>query len=99
MRETGLRSPLEKLAIPHQFQPRLTLYEAFVAVTAATTRILLGCLIAALWGVRIWSAGASNHSTLWKSLSILALAGGMVVSLAILMFAVRALVRRLSKTS
>jgi hypothetical protein len=97
MRDTEVRSPLERFAIPHQFTPRLSLYEAILGVTAALTRILLGSLIAALWGVRIWLAAVSVHSTVWKSFAIFALFAGMAASLAILVYAVQTAVTRFSK--
>jgi hypothetical protein len=81
-------SPLEKFAVPHQFQPRLSVYGAFVAVTGAMARILLGSLIGALWGVAIWSVATSAHSMVWKSFSILGLAAGLAISLTALMWAV-----------
>lgn len=97
MHDTEIRSPLERFAIPHQFQPRLTLYGALLAVTAALTQILLGCLIAALWGVEIWLAAVSAHSMVWKSLAILGLAVGMTASLAVLVYAVQSALGRLSR--
>jgi ABC-type Fe3+ transport system permease subunit len=97
MPDTGVQSPLERFAIPHQFQPRLSLYGALLAVTAALAQILLGCLIAALWGVRIWIAAASAHSTVWKSFAISGLFGGLAASLALLVYVVRLLMDRLSK--
>ncbi|MGA3188551.1 MAG: hypothetical protein ABSF22_15705 [Bryobacteraceae bacterium] len=89
-------SPFEQFALPHTFQPRLSLYGAFLAVTGALTQILLGCLIAALWGVRIWLAVASAHSMVWKSFATFGLAVGMAASLGILIWSVRALIRRIS---
>jgi hypothetical protein len=97
MRDTEVRSPFERFQIPHQFQPQLTVYGAVLAVTAALTQILLGCLIAALWGVRIWLAAVSTHSTVWKSFAIFGLVGGMTVSLAALVYAVHLVIGRLSK--
>ena len=97
MRDTEVRSPFERFQIPHQFQPDLTVFGAVLAVTAALTQILLGCLIAALWGVRIWLAAASAHSMIWKSLAIFGLVSGMAVSLAALVYGVQMLVGRLSK--
>jgi len=88
MREFDAPSPLEKFAVPHQFQPRLSLYGAFVAVMGALTRILLGSLTGALWGVQIWLAIASNHSTIWKSLAVFGLTAGLAGSLAALMWAI-----------
>jgi ABC-type Fe3+ transport system permease subunit len=92
-----VRNPLERFAIPHQFQPRLSLFGALLAVTAALAQILLGCLIAALWGVRIWIAAASSHSTVWKSFAVSALFGGLAASLAILFYIVHLLMDRLAK--
>jgi hypothetical protein len=97
MRDTEVRSPLERFAIPHQFPPRLSLYSAALAVTAALAQILLGCLIAALWGVRIWLAAVSAHSTVWKSFAIFGLFAGMAASLALLVYAVQTAIGRLSK--
>jgi ABC-type Fe3+ transport system permease subunit len=97
MPDTEVRSPLERFAIPHQFPPQLSLYGALLAVTAALAQILLGCLIAALWGVRIWIAAASAHSTFWKSFAISGLFGGLAVSLAVLFYIVHLLMDRLAK--
>jgi hypothetical protein len=97
MPDTEVRSPLERFAIPHQFAPRLSLYGAALAVSAALTQILLGCLIAALWGVRIWLAAVSVHTTVWKSFAICGLFAGMAVSLAILVYTVQTAIGRLSK--
>jgi hypothetical protein len=97
MRDTEVRSPLERFAIPHQFTPRLSLHGALLAVSAALTQILLGCLIGALWGVRIWLAVVSAHSTVWKSFAVVGLAGGMAVSLGALVYVVQTAILRLSR--
>jgi hypothetical protein len=97
MRDTEVRSPFERFQIPHQFPPRMTVYGAVVAVTGALTQILLGCLIAALWGVRIWLTAASAHSMVWKGFAILGLVGGMAVSLWLLVYGVQMAMGRLSK--
>jgi hypothetical protein len=99
MRDLNIRSPLEKFAVPHQFQPRLSLSGALVAVTGALARILLGCLIAALWGVWIWLTAVSPHSIFWKGAAILALAAGLAASLAALLWAISALVNYLTPSS
>ena len=88
MRHLAVPSPLEKFAVPHQFTPRLSVYGAVVAVAGAMARILLGSLIGALWGVRIWLAAASLHSTVWKSLIIFLLTAGLAASLTALMWAI-----------
>jgi len=68
-------------------------------VTAALTQILFGCLIAALWGVRIWLAAVSTHSTVWKGFAIFGLVGGMAVSLAALVYGVQMAMGRLREKS
>jgi hypothetical protein len=88
MREIPTSSPLEKFAVPHQFQPRLSIFGAFVAITGALARILLGSLIGALWGAQIWLAFASTHSAAWKTFAIFGLAVGLTVSLTALMWAI-----------
>jgi hypothetical protein len=90
------KSPLEQFEIPYQFQPRLSLHGALLAVTSALAQIFFGCLIGALWGVRIWLAVVSAHSTVWKTFAIFGLAVGMAASLAILIWSVRAVMRRIS---
>ena len=97
MHDADVRPPLERLAVPYQFQPRLTFFGALLAVMAALMQIVFGSLIAALWGVRIWLAAVSLHSVMWKSLAILALSLGMIVSLGALVLAVRALEVRLTR--
>jgi hypothetical protein len=88
MRDVEAKSPLEQFAVPHQFQPRLSLFGATVAITAALTRIFLGSLIGALWGVCIWLAAASSHSIFWKGPVILTLAAGLAASIFALMWAI-----------
>jgi ABC-type Fe3+ transport system permease subunit len=89
MQEVNVHSPLEQFALPHQFTPRLSLFGACVAIAGAMARILIGSLIGALWGVRIWLAVASNHSIVWKSLVVSLLAAGLAASLTALMWAVQ----------
>jgi hypothetical protein len=88
MRELDVPSPLEKFALPHQFSPRLSFYGAFIAIAGALARILLGSLIAALWGVQIWLTLVSDHSIARKGLAVFGLAVGLAASLTALMWAV-----------
>jgi ABC-type dipeptide/oligopeptide/nickel transport system permease subunit len=90
------RSPLEQFAPPYTFAPRMTLYGAFVAVSAALIQIFLGSLIGALWGVRIWLELVSKHSVVWKSFATLGLAICLAVSLGALIWAVRTVARKIS---
>jgi hypothetical protein len=86
--------PFEKLALPHQFQPRLTVYGAVVAVSGALARVFLVSLTGALWGVGIWMAADSSHTMIWKSATIGSLATGMAMTLAAVLWAVQAVVNR-----
>jgi hypothetical protein len=97
MRDLNAPSLLERFAVPHQFQPRMSAYGAFVAVAGALARILLGSLIGALWGVGIWLAAVSAHSIAWKGLAIFGLVAGLAVSLALLLLAVHACVAFLER--
>jgi hypothetical protein len=99
MRDIDVPSPLENFAVPHQFQPRMGIYGAIVAVFGALARILFGSLIAALWGVQIWLAAASDHSVIWKSLAIFGLAAGLAASLGALMWAIGKATMKLCATS
>jgi hypothetical protein len=88
MRDIDVHSPLEKFAVPHQFQPRLSWFGAFVAVGGSLARIFLGSLIGALWGVQIWIAFASEHSMIWKSFAVFGLAAGLAASIGALMWGI-----------
>ena len=81
-------APFEKFEIPYQFQPRLSLYGGIVAIMGAMTRILLGSLFGALWGVAIWSAAASHHAIVLKCILIPIYAAGLTLSMTALMWAV-----------
>ena len=99
MNDAEIRPPFERFAVPYQFQPKLTLYGALLAVMAALIQIVFGSLLAALWGVRIWLAAVSLHSVAWKSFVILSLSIAMLLSLGILVLGTRAVVTRLSKSN
>jgi hypothetical protein len=92
-----LRSPalLDKFAVPHQFQPRMSLIGAFVAVTGALVQIFAGSFIAAVWGVWIWLAVVAPHSIFWKTSSIAALGVGLAASLWLLIWSVQSSMTRL----
>jgi hypothetical protein len=91
------QSLLDRFAVPHQFQPRMTLLGAFVSVVGALVQIFAGSLIAAVWGVWIWLAAVAPHSILWKTSSIAALALGMASSLGLLIWSVQTSIERLTR--
>jgi hypothetical protein len=96
MHEPPVQPPLARFAVPYQFQPRLTFLGALLAVVAALMQIMLGCLIAALWGVRIWMAAVSQHGMPWKIFVIAALASGLAVSLGLLFWGINTVMRRVA---
>jgi hypothetical protein len=95
--QRDVQSPLSRFALPHQFAPQLTLYGAVIAVTAALTQILMGSLIAALWGVGIWETAASAHSAFWKFFVIPGDVIGLAGSLGAMFYVVHLAVVRLDK--
>jgi hypothetical protein len=95
MQDLPAHAPLEQFALPHQFTPRLSLFGACVAIAAALTRIFVGSLIGALWGVAIWSMAASKHWLLTKSFIIFLLVVGLAASLTALMWAVKKVTMKL----
>jgi hypothetical protein len=44
------RSQYERFALPYSFKPQLSFLEAVVAALGAFLRVLLGCLLFAVWG-------------------------------------------------
>ena len=95
MQDLDVHGPLGQFALPHQFTPRLSLFGACIAIAAALTRIFVGSLIGALWGVAIWSMAASKQWIAVKSLVILLLVVGLAASLTALMWAVRKVTMKL----
>jgi hypothetical protein len=90
-------TPLKRFAVPHQFQPQMTVLGALVAVVGALIQIFFGSLLGAVWGVWIWLAAVSNHSIFWKIPSLTALAVGLCASLGLLIWSVQRVISRLSK--
>jgi hypothetical protein len=93
--ETLERSSYERFAIPYTFKPRLSILEAVCAAAVAFLRIFLGSLLFAVWGVYTLLVGSAIHSLPWR---IAAVAPGalFLVSFALLMWGISALLRKLS---
>jgi len=90
------RSDSDRFPLPHQFQPRLSLYGALIAITAALARIFLVSGVGALWGVGIWYAADSKMSLLLKIPVIFLAAVGMFTSIAGLLRGIHLLVEHLT---
>ncbi len=82
-------------ALPHTFKPQLTLLEAAMAACTAFFRILLGCLLFAVWGSYSLAAWSHLRGEWWRIPVILLMFGLFVVSFAGLMLSISAVVRGL----
>ena len=56
--ETG--SAFDRLAVPHTFQPRMSLAAATFAAVVALVRIFLGSMLFAVWGGCTWALWAGD---------------------------------------
>jgi hypothetical protein len=88
----------ETFGVPHTFAPNLSIAEAFVAVGIALTRIFIGSLTFALWGVAAWItySAIGNHPIL-RIVAMLPIAVLFLASLAALMLAISSLVNWLHR--
>jgi hypothetical protein len=96
LHQPGHRSIAERFAIPHAFTPNLSPPEVVIRLFAALTRIILGSLLFALWGVassRVWNAIPSHF---WRLTAILPLALLFLIPFAGLMVGISAAVRAMS---
>ena len=89
------RSVYERFAIPYSFKPQLSLLEAVIAASGAFSRIVLGSLLFAVWGTYTFLAWISIRNLFWRVAVLLAMIVLFVLSFALLMLAISALVRML----
>jgi len=92
----GRRSIAERFAVPHAFPPDLSFPEALIAVAAALSRIVLGSVLFAVWGVfsaRAWSAIPSHF---WRATAILPLALLFLMPFTALMVGISAAAKAIS---
>jgi hypothetical protein len=78
----------ETFGVPYTFNPDLTLVEAVWAVLFALSRIFLGSLVFALWGVCAWTTFAAIHNAVLRILAMLPILLLFLASMAILMIAI-----------
>jgi len=90
------RSQHERLAIPHTFKPQLSFPEAVVATIGASLRLLLGCLLFAVWGTYSAFAWSTIRNPFLRIAVELPLLLCFLISFALLMLAIRALVKAIS---
>ena len=91
------RSKYERFAIPFTFKPQLSFPEALVATAGALLRILLGSLLFAVWGTYSLVVWAAIRNPFWRISVQLPLFLLFLVSFSLLMQAIAALVRTISR--
>ena len=89
------RSEFERLAIPFTFQPRISLFEAMLAVTAGLARIILGSILFAVCGTGIWMTWAAIPNPFLRMAAVVPMVLTFFVLLALLMIGIGLLLRRL----
>jgi hypothetical protein len=81
----------ERFPLPHVFSPNLSVSEAAWAAMGAFTRIFLGSLLFAFWGVSSALVWNSMESHFWKAVITVPLALVLLVSMGGLMLAITAI--------
>jgi hypothetical protein len=89
------RSIAEIFAVPHSFNPNLTLVEALVAVAIAFSRIFLGSLLFAVCGVGGWLTYAAIGNPWLRGLALLPIVLLFLATLALLMIGISSLANRI----
>ena len=87
------RSEYERFATPFTFKPRLSVIEAILEVFASFFRIVLGCLLFAVWGTYSILAWFNVPNLFLRFLALLALLLAFLAALAILMVVIATIVR------
>jgi hypothetical protein len=93
------RSVGEALAIPHMFNPSLTFFGALIAVVSALTRIFLGCMLFAMWGVGALAAWSRIHNHFLGALAMIPLFALFLALFASLMIAISTVAGWISRYS
>ena len=91
----GSGPEIERLAVPHTFQPRMSLGAATFAAVVALVRIFLGSMLFAVWGGCIWALWAMIRNPVWRYVALVPLIAGLVVTMGLLMIGISVCARRL----
>lgn len=91
-------SVYERFAIPFTFKPRLSVLEATVFAIVMFSRILVGCVLFAIWGTYSLLVWFDVENLLWRFAILLGLLAMFLISLALMILATRALTRVLIPT-
>jgi hypothetical protein len=87
----------EAFGVPHTFNPNLSLIEAVFAVAIAFTRIFLGSMLFALWGVAAWMTYAAIPNPVLRTLAVAPIVALFVLSMFLLMLAITSVVNWLHR--
>jgi hypothetical protein len=90
------RTIAERFGIPHTFPPNMRVGEAIIAALGSMARILLGSLLFAVWGVYAIRTFDAIQNHFWRVIALIPLLVLFAVSLGAIMFAISALMRKLS---
>ncbi len=82
------RADIQRLAIPHTFNEGLGLREAAIAVTQAFLRIVLSCLLFAVWAVFAVSLWGATEGHVWQWVILVPLLALFLFSFFALMIAI-----------
>jgi hypothetical protein len=91
------RSVYERFEIPFTFKPHLSFVEALIATAGALLRIFLGSLLFAVWGTYSLVAWSAIRNPFWRVGTQLPLLVLFLLSFCLLMLAIAALVRTISR--
>ena len=89
------RSVYQRFAIPFAFKPRLSVFEAMVAVAATFLRLVLGCLLFAVWGTYSLLVWFNVASLFFRICILVPLLVVFLLALALMLLAIGALVKAL----
>jgi hypothetical protein len=84
----GARTGFQRLPIPHTFNEGLGFPEAAIAVAQALLRILLGCLLFAMWGTLALWLWDAIRSPIWRGLVLAPVVAFFLLSLLAVMIAI-----------
>jgi hypothetical protein len=87
------RSVYERFAIPFAFEPRLSVVEATVAAIATFFRIVLGCLLFAIWGTYTLLVWLDIPNLFLRIVILIPLLAVFLLALALVMLAITALAK------
>jgi hypothetical protein len=90
--EPGVPSVGQPFALAYTFSPNFTFWGAVIALVSSISRIFLGSLLFAVWGVGALTAWSHIHSYFWRAIALPPLILLFLVLFAALMIAISTIV-------